>query len=116
MAIKGSTDSSIVESLNGMNFRMWKWQITYVLTHEKTQYTLTFEKPNLANLNDEEAKKKKHEKWLEEDLMAWAILLHNMKDNINPLFESHKSTKEMMEALEAKYGPTSNTHIQLLLD
>ena len=39
-----------------------------------------------------------------------------MKDNIIPLFEGHESAKEMMEALETKYGPRSDTHIQLLLD
>jgi hypothetical protein len=37
--------------------------------------------------------------------MARATLLHNTKDNIIPLFESHESAKEMMEALEVKYGP-----------
>jgi hypothetical protein len=58
MAIKGSIDFSRLESLIGMNFRMWKRHIIYVLTHEKTQYTLTSEKPDLANLNDGEAKKK----------------------------------------------------------
>jgi hypothetical protein len=62
MAIKGSIDFSKLESLIGMNFRMWKRHIIYVLTYEKTQYTLTFEKPNLADLNDGEAKKN-HEKW-----------------------------------------------------
>jgi hypothetical protein len=61
MAIKGNIDSSRLESLNGMNFRMWKRHIIYVLTHEKTQYTLTSDKPDRANLNDGEAKKK-HEK------------------------------------------------------
>jgi hypothetical protein len=115
MAIKGSIDSSRLESLNGMNFRMWKRHINYVLTHEKTQYTLTSEKPNQADLTDGEAKKKQ-EKWEENDLMARATLLHNMKDNIIPLFEGHESAKEMMEALEAKYGPRPDTHIQLLLD
>jgi hypothetical protein len=39
-----------------------------------------------------------------------------MKDNIIPLFESHESVKEMMEALEGKYGRRSDTHIQFLLD
>jgi hypothetical protein len=61
MAIKGRIDSSRLESLNGMNFKMWKQHIIYVLTHEKTQYNFTSEKPDRANLNDGEAKKK-HEK------------------------------------------------------
>jgi hypothetical protein len=58
MAIKGSIDFSRLESLNVMNFRMWKWHIIYVLTHEKTHYTFAFEKPNPADLNEGEAKKK----------------------------------------------------------
>jgi hypothetical protein len=60
--------------------------------------------------------KKRHEKWVEDDLMARATLLHDMKDNIIPLFESHEFAKEMMETLETKYDPRSDTHIQLLLD
>jgi hypothetical protein len=95
-----------------MNFRMWKRHIIYVLTYEKTQCTLTSEKPDPVDLTDGEAKKK-HEKWEEDDFMARATLLHNMKDNIFPLFEGHKSAKEMMEALEVKYCLRSDTHIQL---
>ena len=48
--------------------------------------------------------------------MVRATLLRNIKDNIIPLFESHESAKEMIEALETKYDPRSDTHIQLLLD
>ena len=115
MAIKGSIDSSRLESLNGMNFRMWQRHIIYVLTHEKTQYTLTSEKPDRVDLIDGEAKKMQ-EKWEEDDLMGSATLLHNMKDNIIPLFEGHEFAKEMIEALETKYGLRFDTHIQLLLD
>ena len=63
MAIKGSIDFSRLESLNVMNFRMWKRQIIYVLTHEKTQYTFTFEKPDSADLNDGEANKSMKNGW-----------------------------------------------------
>jgi hypothetical protein len=45
--------------------------------------------------------------------MARATLIHNMKDNIFPLFEGHKPAKEMMEALEVKYCLRSDTHIKL---
>ena len=53
---------------------------------------------------------------MEDDLMTRATLLHSMKDNIKPHFEGHESTKEIMEALEEKYGPRSDTHMHLLLD
>ena len=39
-----------------------------------------------------------------------------MKVNIIPLFEERPTVKEMMDALETKYGCRSDTHIQLLLD
>jgi hypothetical protein len=42
--------------------------------------------------------------------MAKATILHNMKDNIIPLFEEHQSAKGMMEAFDQKYGPQSDTH------
>ena len=43
-------------------------------------------------------------------------MLHHIKDNILPLFENKETAKELMEAFEAKYGPRSDTHVQLLLD
>jgi hypothetical protein len=115
MAIKSGIDASKVENLNGINFRMWKRKISYVLTHEKLLYTLNSVKPELDGENDSEIIKKQ-EKFIEDDLMAKATLLHNMKDNIIPLFEEYDTAKGMMEALDQKYGPRSDTHIQLLLN
>jgi hypothetical protein len=43
-------------------------------------------------------------------------MLHHMKDNIIPLFEERPTAKDMMDALETKYGCRSDTQIQLLLD
>ena len=37
-------------------------------------------------------------------------MLHHIKDNIIPLFEDKETAKGLMEALEAKYGPKSETH------
>jgi hypothetical protein len=68
---------------------MWKWKISYVLTHEKLLYTLNSVKSELDGQRDEEVVKKQ-EKWLEDDLMARATLFYNMKDNIIPLFEEHE--------------------------
>ena len=48
--------------------------------------------------------------------LAKASMLHHIKDNIMPLFEDKETAKGLMEALEAKYGPKSETHVQLLLD
>uniref|UniRef100_A0A2N9FGY8 CCHC-type domain-containing protein n=1 Tax=Fagus sylvatica TaxID=28930 RepID=A0A2N9FGY8_FAGSY len=43
-------------------------------------------------------------------------MLHHMKDNIISLLKERPTAKEMMNALETKYGCHSNTQIQLLLD
>jgi hypothetical protein len=48
--------------------------------------------------------------------MAIATLLHNMKDNIIPLFEEHELAKGLMEALYQKCGHRSNAHMQSLLN
>ena len=69
---------------------MWKRHISYIITHEKTQYTIIIEKLNLEYQNDQEVIKK-YDKLMEDDLMARATILHNMKDNIIPLFKSHES-------------------------
>ena len=58
MAIKSGIDSSKVESLNGINFRMWRWHISYVLTHERTLYTLTTSRTEIVEENDGDAVKK----------------------------------------------------------
>uniref|UniRef100_A0A2N9F1W8 CCHC-type domain-containing protein n=1 Tax=Fagus sylvatica TaxID=28930 RepID=A0A2N9F1W8_FAGSY len=58
----------------------------------------------------------KRKKWDEDDALAKASMLHYMKDNIIPLFEERPTAKEMMDALETKYGCRSDTQIQLLLD
>ena len=67
MAIKSGIDASKVENLNGINFRMWKWKISYVLTHEKLLYTLNFIKLELDGQRDEEVVKKQKKKlrWFE---------------------------------------------------
>jgi hypothetical protein len=39
-----------------------------------------------------------------------------MKDNSIPLFEKHQPAKGMMEALDQKYRPWFDTHIQSLLN
>jgi hypothetical protein len=77
MAIKSGIDSLKVESLNGINFRMWKRHISYVLTYERTLYTLTSSRPEIVDENDGDDVKKR-EKWMEDDLMARATLLHSI--------------------------------------
>ena len=54
MTIKTSFDSNLIEILNGINFRSWKHHIKYLLTHERTLYTLSTTKHIPINKNDNE--------------------------------------------------------------
>ena len=87
----------------------------YLLTHERTLYRLSTTKPVPINKNDNEGIKAR-DNWEVDDSLAKASMLHHMKDNIIPLFEDKEIAKELMVALEAKYGPRSDTHVKLLLD
>jgi hypothetical protein len=113
MAIKSGIDFSKVKNLNEINFRMWKQHISYVLTNERTLYTLITSRPEIVEENDGDAVKKR-EKWMKNNLMTRATLLHSMKDKNIPLFEGHETKKEIMDVLEEKYGPRSDsdTYIQ----
>ena len=55
-------------------------------------------------------------KWEECNEIAKAALLSHMQDDLIPLFEDFKITKEILNALEQKYGSKSNTYVQLLLE
>lgn len=80
MAIKTSFDSlRIDEILNGINFRSWRRHIKYLLTHERTLYTLSKPKPEPINDNDGV---KAREKWEVDHSLAKASMLHHMKKNI----------------------------------
>ena len=46
----------------------------------------------------------------------WEVGDSLAKTSMLPLFEDNETAKELMEALEAKYGPRYDTHVQLLLD
>ena len=87
----------------------------YLLTHERTLYILSTTKPVPINKNDNEGIKARDNGEVD-DSLAKASMLHHMKDNIIPLFEDKEIAKELMVALESKYGPRSETHVQLLLD
>jgi hypothetical protein len=113
MVTKNSIDSSRIPILNGINYRAWRCHISYLLTHDKTSYTLSTTKPNQS---DDQETEKLRKKWDEDNALAKALMPHHMKDNIIPLFEERTTTKDMIDALETKYGYRSDTQIQLLLD
>ena len=113
MVTKNSIDSSRIPVLNGINYRAWRCHISYLLTHNKTLYTLSTTKPDHS---DDQETEKSRKKWDEDDTLAKASMLHHMKDNIILLFEERFTAKEMMDALKTKYGCRFETQIQLLLD
>ena len=107
-----SIDASKVENLNGINYSMWKRRVSYLLIHDKTHYVTFIEKP----LDTDDASVKEKVKWEECNEIAKAALLSHMQDDLIPLFEDFKTAKEILNALEQKYGSKSNTYVQLLLE
>ena len=49
------------------------------------------------------------------NLQIKVALLSYMQDDLIPSFEDLKNAKEILNALEQKYGGKSNTYVQLLL-
>ena len=113
MVTKKSIDSSRISVLNGINYKAWRHHISYLLTHDKTLYTLSTTK---LGQSDNQEIEKLRKKWDKDDALAKASMLHHMKDNIIPLFKERLTAKEIMDALEMKYGCRFDTQIQLLLD
>lgn len=108
MASKSKSENIKIERLNNINHRIWKRRITYLLTHEKTLYTLKTDKPSAASRN--------FVKWEEDNALAIATILNHMEDDLIPLYEGYDTAKEIMDVLDEKYGPKSQTYIQLLLE
>ena len=55
MVTKNSIDSSRIPVLNGINYKAWRHHISYLLTHDKTLYTLSTTKPDQSD--DQETEK-----------------------------------------------------------
>ncbi|KAM1500447.1 hypothetical protein ACFX10_023002 [Malus domestica] len=109
MATKSSKSEVFkIERLNNVNYRIWKRRITYLLTHDKTLYTIKDERPLGPS--------RVYNKWVEDNELAKATILNYMEDKLIPLYEEYDSAKEIMDVLEKKYGPKSQTYIQLLLE
>ena len=55
MVTKNSIDSSRIPVFKGINCRAWRRHISYLLTHNKTLYTLSTTKPDQSD--DQETEK-----------------------------------------------------------
>ncbi|XP_068319788.1 uncharacterized protein [Pyrus communis] len=91
-----------------VNHRIWKRMVAYLSTHKKTMYTIQDEAPVEGSRG--------FTKWEKDNEMAHAIILNHMEDDLIPLYEGYTTTKEIMDILEDKYSPKSQTYIQLLLE
>lgn len=97
MATKSSKSEVFkIERLNNVNYRIWKRMITYLLTHDKTLYTIKDERPLGPS--------RVYNKWVEDNELAKATILNYMEDKLIPLYEEYDSAKEIMDVLEKKYG------------
>ncbi|KAM1037875.1 hypothetical protein ACFX1X_032992 [Malus domestica] len=56
-----------IETLNNVNYRIWKRTITYLLTHDKTLYTTKDERPIGPS--------RVYNKWVEDNELAKATIL-----------------------------------------
>nr|XP_028964570.1 uncharacterized protein LOC103442899 [Malus domestica] len=109
MATKSSKSEAFkIEMLYNANYRIWKRRITYLLTHDKTLYIIKDKRPLGPS--------RVYNKWVEDNELAKATILNYLEDKLIPLYEECDSIKEIMDVLEKKYGPKSQTYIQLLLE
>ncbi|MFV0960691.1 hypothetical protein QML37_30130, partial [Klebsiella pneumoniae] len=111
----GAAELAKTEKLNGVNFHTWKRRIMLALTLERLIYVVHQCVPEIKDDSTTEDKKVR-DTFLNDDLMAQTIMLAYMEDDLIRVFEDHKTTKTMFEAISQKYDSTSRIHVQLLLD
>ena len=113
--MEGASDVSTLKMLNhelvkldcfdGTNFSRWKDKMKFLLTALKLFYVLD---PNLMlfppardeDTNEIKAQRKKRE---EDELICRGHILNTLSDRLNDLYTSMKLSKEIWNALEAKY-------------
>ena len=113
--MEGASDVSALKMLNhklvkldrfdGTNFSRWKDKMKFLLTALKLFYVLD---PNLMlfpptsdeDTNEIKAQRKKRE---EDELICRGHILNTLSDRLYDLYTSMKLSKEIWNALEAKY-------------
>ena len=113
--MEGTSDVSALKMLNhelvkldcfdGTNFSRWKDKMKFLLTALKLFYVLD---PNLMlfpptsdeDTNEIKAQRKKRE---EDELICRGHILNTLSDRLYDLYTSMKLSKEIWNALEAKY-------------
>lgn len=87
-----------------------KQWISYLLTHEKIIHVIYTANPKVEDPQDIMTSKLR-DKWEEENELTRAIIFMYIDDDIIPLYEEYKTAREILDALDAKYGPISYIHI-----
>ena len=86
MATKSSKSEVFkIERLNNINYRIWKKKITYLLTNDKTLYTIKDERPLGPS--------RVYNKWVEDNELAKPTILNYMEDKLIFLYEEYDSAK-----------------------
>ncbi|CAN6475958.1 unnamed protein product [Victoria cruziana] len=110
----GASELAKTEKLNGANFHQWKRRILLALTLERLVYVLEKPYPIFPDTPSDE-QNKELENYKVDDLMAKTIILAYMEDDLIRFFENYKTTKEMFEAIKARYDVNTAAHVQVLL-
>ena len=113
--MEGASDVSALKMLNhelvkldrfdGTNFSRWKDKMKFLLTALKLFYVLDLNLMHFPPTSDEDtneikAQRKKRE---EDELICKGHILNTLSDHLYDLYISMKSSKEIWNALEAKY-------------
>ncbi|CAM8981511.1 unnamed protein product [Rhodiola kirilowii] len=91
-----------LEKFEGVNFRRWQQKMHFLLTNLKVVYVLSTPIPEVSDNAPIEAIRKRS-KWENDDYICRGHILNGMSDPLFYLYQTVESTKELWDALEAKY-------------
>ncbi|CAM8992948.1 unnamed protein product [Rhodiola kirilowii] len=91
-----------LEKFEGVNFRRWQQKMHFLLTNLKVVYVPSTPIPEVGDNAPIEAISKRS-KWENDDYICRGHILNGMSDPLFDLYQVVESTKELWDALEAKY-------------
>ena len=102
--------------MNDTNFYIWKSCIPHILFQDKVEYVINIDVLLPPPKNASSSIKRLHEKYRENNRIARDIMLTFMESDIKILFEEYEYAKNMFIVIFDACGPSSETHIQLLIE
>ncbi|XP_057965422.1 uncharacterized protein LOC131155963 [Malania oleifera] len=91
-----------LERFDGSNFKCWQKKMHFLLVGLKVMYVLTTPKPAM-NENETLVEGCARLKWEQDDYICKDHICNSMSDNMFDLYQNMATTKELWDALEAKY-------------